>query len=1052
MINEAHIQIALKKLKTIENEYLGLIFEPLFELPVSIFETTKHYHSVPDYSSNFVACNKGREWGAPFSYAWFKGEFAVPRELAGKKLFVRAKTNGHETLFFVDKKPKGIFNNDCNRASLGNHHMLLLSEDAVLNQKFELAFESYSGHKIVGTQPYETPESQNVYPCTSGRIFESIEIGQCNELIKDFVFDLRILNQLASSLPDNNFRKWEVAGALIKVLEVISAKPGIHDTQYIEETLKMAREIMMPVLAKKNTEGAPFAGLIGHSHMDTAWLWTIDETVHKCARTYSNALSLMGQYPEYKFVQSSMYHTELMRLYYPDIFEGIREMSRQNRWELIGGAWIECDCNISSGEMLIRQFLKGQSYLKEHFGIQSEVFWLPDTFGYSAALPQILNKCGIKYFLTTKLTWNDTNTFPMDTFKWKGLDGSEVLVHFNDIHCWPDAETLINKISGSGPKDFRTAKNYIQHKIVNAQRLISYGFGDGGGGPQYEMLETARRCKDLEGCPKSEHILVKDFMYKLEAESNDIPKYAGELYVEGHRGTLTQIHDIKKCNRQAEVSFRNAEIIDTIGFVSGGKSHKSELDEIMGTLLVNQFHDILPGTSIPEVNSRAIAELKDIKDRSDSVASSVLGCSGESEFISLFNSLSFARSGQLEIETQYEAVKSTSITTQAYSDLDGIRKLAIKGITIAPFATVNVELCKNKNDSESESKSSFAYSDNTLQTPFATIIFDSNGYICSFYDKTAKRFITGGNNPLNTFLMGECVPLNWDNWDIDADIKYKLKPQNSLLTEEIISGGELQFRIRRVYKIGSDSSLTQDMIFYNDSPRIDFDTKLDWKDVHGLLKVSFDVDLTANQARSEVQYGYAERSTSRNNSYEQAMFEVCNHKWTDISENGYGTAILNDCKYGISVEETHMQLTLNKGGRHPDPNGDVGVHRFKYAFLPHNCAFGTDSVIKPAYLLNYPLIQSPGKSEFSTSSFLEVESENIIVEAIKEAEKDKAYVIRMYECEKTFTNTKLNLSRSPSKVFLTDLLENEIEQIICNDRCMELTFKPFEIKTVKVYF
>ncbi|MFB9278825.1 alpha-mannosidase [Cohnella cellulosilytica] len=1052
MIHKNHIQKTLSKVRKLEEQYAPLIFEKVGEVPVVYFETEEHLYEVPSGEPDWAPAREGLVWGKPWGSAWFKGEFVVPETLHGQAIFIRANADGVETFFWVNGKPQGIYTHPKEAANRGNHHTLLLTSSARAGERFELAFEGYAGHPCIGTQPYQHFESSDGGALRFERVFRSIDVMVRRDDVKDFVFDLKTLNQLVSAGPVDAFRKGRLTNALLAAFAVLEQSPDEVGEDEWRPSLAAASEMMRPLLAERNGGRSPKAGLIGHSHMDTAWLWTRDETIRKCARTYANALSLMEQYPEYTFVQSSAFHAELMRRHYPDIFAGIKKRVAEGRWEPNGGVWIECDCNLVNGESLVRQFVKGQRYTREHFGYTSDTFWLPDTFGYSAAIPQIMAGTGIRYFLTTKLSWNDTNLFPYDTFKWRGLDGTEVLTHFNTIHCWPDAETLIHRVYESG-------NNGIQHKQVNDRRLVSYGFGDGGGGPQYEMLEMARRVRDLDGVPQAEHTTVSRFMQELEETSANAPVHVGELYFEGHRGTLTQMHEIKRNNRKAEIALRDLEFVETVRRAAGGKAPSGRTGELYELLLINQFHDILPGTSIPEVHDRAVREVGEVIAEAGLRAAELLAeaASAEPGAVTVWNTLSWDRVGTVALADGPGIALSAfggaaGARTQRVRDVFGSDKLLVGDVRVPALGAATLELTGD--EAGERAASPFRFSGRMLETPFASVVFDEHGYLASFVDKASGRELRGGGHPLNAFLFGEDLPGAWDNWDIDRDVFGKLKLQTGLESRAVAADGPLQLRIRSVYRIGRRSSIRQDIVFHADTPRVDFETEIDWHEKHRLLKVGFEVDVHAPSARHETQFGYVERPTHANTPYDQGMFEVCAHKWTDLSETRFGVALLNDGKYGVSVMGSDARLTLHKGGTHPDPRGDEGLHRTVYSLLPHG-GFGAETVIRPAYELNVPLIAVPGRDDGSTvggDSFASVDAPNVVIETVKPAEDGDGYVLRLYEAERSgVRNAALRFGKAPSRIVRTNLLEEEIADVPLQGAEASLDFRAFEIVTLKVY-
>jgi alpha-mannosidase len=1051
MIHPNHRGKTLGKLKKLDEVYTSLIFKKIGEVAVNYFETAEHRYEVPSDRENWQPAGSNQPWGQEWSSAWFKGSYTVPHELSGQKLFIAANTDGVETFFWVGGKPSGIYTHKHEAANRGNHHTLLLTDAAQAGAAFELAFEAYAGHPCVGTQPYQVSEANFSGQQRYNRTFRSIDVMVRRDDVKDFVFDLRTLLQVASSGAVDPFRKAKIENALLELFPLLIQSPDEVSEELWRPQLLEARAVMKPLLEQPTSSSAPTTGIIGHSHMDTAWLWTRDETIRKCARTYANVLSLMEQYPEYKFIQSSAFHAELMRRHYPDIFNGMKQRIAEGRWEINGGVWIECDCNLVSGESLVRQFLVGQRYTREHFGYTADSFWLPDTFGYSAAIPQIMDSASVRYFLTTKLSWNDTNHFPYDTFYWQGLDGTKVLTHFNTIHCWPDAETLIDRVYAN--------HNAIAHKHVNDSRLVSYGFGDGGGGPQYEMIEMARRVSDLEGVPRSEHMTASEFMQQLEENAVNPPLHVGELYFEGHRGTLTQMHQIKRNNRKAELALRDLELFESITAVHDGSlPDRQRLKQLYELLLINQFHDILPGTSIPEVHDRAIQEVGEVIASAEVASASLLSrfVNTKENAVTAWNTLSWDRNDNIAVKGIAPNLypSDQSLLSQRITDAYGNEKLLIGGATVPAMGSLLIPFSTSHPSDAASSPFRYDEAAQQLETPHAFVRFDANGYIESFYDKSAKRELRGAGHPLGALLMGEDLPGAWDNWDIDRDIEGKLKLQTGLVSRSIAADGPLQFRISSEYRIGYKSTLKQQLVFHANTAKVDFETVIDWQEQHQLLKAGFEVAVLAHQARHEVQYGHVERPTHTNTPYDQGMFEVCAHKWTDLSENRYGVALLNDCKYGISVHGSDMRLTLHKGGTHPDPRGDAGLHAVTYSFLPHAAGFSAESVIRPAYELNVPMLANQGAAPRSGDSFLSIDATNIIIEAVKPAEDDDAIIVRLYEAERSaVSGATLAFGTAPVRVATANILEEELSDLpIIGGHSVSLDFRAFEIKTLKVYF
>lgn len=1027
------------KLARARDDYGRLIFEPVGEVAMEWIETRAHLRRPPS-EGKWRPARAGMEWGSAWSSAWFRGRAVVPEAAAGRHLFLHADTGAPEALWFLDGRPRGLFDGQNTTLYMGgNHHHALLVADARPGAAIDIAIEAYAGHPSVGSHPHDMTPEQASDPALFRRTYRKVELALRRDDVADFVFDLWTLLSLLEVLPEESLRHGRVIAGLAEVFRAIDQLPHELPESVWRPKLAAAREIMRPLLDAQNGTTAPLIGLTGHSHMDTAWHWTVDETIRKCARTYANALLLMEQYPEFRFIQSSVVHADMMRAHYPEIFEGISRAVRQGRWEPNGAMWVEPDCNMSSGEAFVRQFLIGQRTTRAWWGYTSDVFWLPDTFGYSAAMPQLMRGCGVKYFCTTKLSWNDTNRFPYDTFVWHGLDGTEVIAHFTMIHLWPTPDTMV--------KQWRD----VQHKDVQDRRLLGYGFGDGGGGPQFEQIEIARRVEDLEGCPRSRHISAGEFMQQLEAEIGPrLPHWHGELYLELHRGTLTSVAATKKLNRQAELALRDAEMLCTFAAIEGAEYPHEELDTLWKMLLLNQFHDILPGSSIPEVNDEAFRDLTACVARARGMASQAaeaLARPAEGR-VTLFNTLSWDRAGEIALDGVPEDLVPADpiIEFQRVETVDGRKLLVIAGAEIPALGAAVLALKENASNSNN---SPFHYSGNRLATPHAEVLFDGAGRISSLLDKASGRQLVAPGGALNTFLLGQDVPKDWDNWDIDTDQESKMREETRLVSREVAADGPIEFRIRSEYRIGLGSTLRQDMVFHASTPRIDFETVVDWSEKHVLLKASFATSIVCERARHEIQFGHVERPTHRNRPTDRAMFETCNHKWTDLSESGFGVALLNDCKYGVGVHRGTMALSLIKSGTHPDPRGDAGRHVFRYALLPHAGDFSVESVVRPAYEFNVaPVVRADGAG--ARASLLRVDAPNLVVETVKWAEKGGGAIVRLYEAEGTRTQTIVRLGRSATSAAIVNLLEEGIEPAeIADGGTIALTFQPFEIKSLR---
>ena len=1022
MLPEKNISRTIEKQKRLVKMLRERIFVPVGQANLrGVFQTTEPLFEIP---ADSMLSPVADVWGGKGVYAWFKGDYTVPEELAGKPLFVYPKMGYYEGMLWVNGAVHSNFAAKFIEGSHGNHYCNRFTADARAGEKFEFALEVYANHEIPGTGPLEFPVQNYVYPTGA------LDICVRDDEILRFVIDFNLILQLRDQLPEGSWRRASIENALHEIhLKLYYDLDACSEATW-REGMRAAQEILTGLLACKNGTTMPEISLIGHSHMDTMWLWPLSETKKKCARTYANQLNLMDEYPEYMFIQSSAYHGDIIRRRYPELFERIKARVAEGRYEPNGGVWVECDCNLTGAEYMVRQFVWGQKFTRKYFGYTSDAFWLPDTFGYSYAIPQIMKGCGVNYFLTTKTGWNDTTKFPYTSFLWQGLDGTRVLSHINATHGGPTPDAYDNITNRS-----------FYERLVSPMRLFSYGRGDGGGGPEFEELENARRLEDLEGIARSRYESVSSFMQRLEKTIQHPSVYADEIYLELHRGTLTSQHEIKRGNRKLEQALHNLELSIVRKAVKDGEAASGEaVEPMMNTLLVRQFHDVLPGSSIHAVNEETHREHKAALEATNALIQETLAANEADGKVTVVNTLSFPRE-----DTVYLPAKKNGVAgclSQPFTSLEGEKLFAVRGLKLPAFggetAIYSDEVCN--------AASPFSMEGNTLVTPFARIAFDDNGAIASMIDLANGRELVKGL-AFNTFLFGEDVPKESDAWDIDSDLEDKLLPAGELVSREVVSNGAVELRIRQVWKFSDKLTIRQDMIFDAFSPMIAFDTEMDWQEEHRFLKAAFDTTLHTDNMRSEIQFGNIRRANHRSDDALKAKFEVCQHKYSDMSEHSYGIAILSDCKYGISCLGGRMSLSLHKGGMRPDSVGDKGLHRCRYAILPHGSAFSAESVIRPAYAFSYEPVVAFGEAD--TASLLTVDKANIIVETVKPCEDTQnAYILRIYEAAGDWTKASVSLAHPYAAAKACNMLEEEAGEI----DLANLTFRPFEIKTIKIAY
>ena len=1010
--------------------------------------TMEHYRTPPD-NLTYSPAPAGSVWGEHWGTVWFRGTVEVSKELRGTALFYRHRFGG-ERLLYVNGVPAGGMD--------PNHNEVLLTAKAKGGEVFTLYVESYCGHPVWEADPYSIRiATMHSIPWVVKEppplpLLESALV-HLREDVDAFLFDTDVLYRTALLLDTNSARRAAILETLRTALDGISLQWTTEEE--LSASVSAAHKIIAPLLKSRNSATIPSVGITGHAHIDVGWLWPVKESIRKCARTFSTVLALMEQYPEFTFVQSQAVLYEMVERHYPELLTRIKRRVKEGRWEPNGAMWVEADCNVSGGEALVRQLLEGRKKFQELFGYRGDTLWLPDVFGYSAALPQILSKSGIVNFVTSKINWNDTNRFPYDTFWWRGIDGSEIFTAF--------ITTRTNGYNADvTPQAMQEAWDFVQQKELQDSVLASVGWGDGGGGPTREMCERARRMSDLEGCNRTTFTNVSPFLRKLREQNVVRPRWCGELYLEFHRGTYTTQARIKRWNRKLEFLLRDVEIFAVMAMLDGCPYPHSQIEEQWRVLLTNQFHDILPGSSIREVYQVAEEQYRKMDSALGRLLISALNSISRSfpedsdgQAWLVANSLATPREEvlQLPVSGFNTVIDNDGVPLPVQKTRNGI---AVK-VSMAPLNIRTVAL-RNR---ERVARSPFAYTGIFLETPLYKMEFDKAGRIVSLLDKHAGREIVKPGRWLNAFYTAEDRPIYWDAWDIDRFYRDTVRFEERLRRREVMEDGPLFMVIRSEYSIGRSSTLKQDLVVYADNRRIDFRTEVDWGEKHTLLKAGFALDICADTWRNEIQFGHTVRNLHSNTSWDQARFEVCAHKWVDVSEGGYGVALLNDCKYGHDAMDDMISLTLLRSPWAPDPEADAGVHHFAYALLPHADDFQAATVVREAYRFNVPLhcvkmttSTSGDPAGFSAvaGGFCRVSEPNIIVEAIKKAEEDEAVIIRLYESGKIRTNVTVYFALPLKRAAECNLMEEEEKVLSCGENNVSLQLLPFEIKTLKVVF
>jgi alpha-mannosidase len=793
-------------------------------------------------------------------------------------------------------------------------------------------------------------------------------------------------------------------------------------------------------MLKKNGASMATISICGHSHIDIAWLWSRDETTRKFSRTFSTVLNQMGRYPQFNFVQTQAYIYETVKKKYPRLFAGIKNAVKKRRWMPESPVWVEMDCNVTSGESFVRQFLFGKRLTKKLFNHDSKVLLLPDVFGYSAALPQILKKCGVDYFVTAKIGWNDTNRFPHTTFNWRGIDGTETFTHLMSYG------TYIGKVK---PEILKKNWDAVTDKKLQDEQFLTVGYGDGGGGPNEADNEMALRLKDLEGCFKVKFVKLEEYLRRLRLKRDDYPLYDGELYLETHRGTLTSQAQIKRYNRKLEFKLRDTELLGILAMRKGGVYPGHILEKAWKTVLVNQFHDIIPGSSIQAVNEQTVREYREVMKTCGGLIEKSINSLGKKEksAVTVLNTLGHDRKdlclipdvpkGYTLQDEKGETVECQTCNANRKNDLYAY--VPIKGL-----AAQTLKLVKKSQ----RSRSNFNFKNRNLLTPFYKVRFDRSYRISSLVLRENSREIVPGAKVINDIRYSDDVAYNYITWDIEKDYMFKEVPETRLARARVVADGPLFLNIRIERSLARNSRIIQDIIFYSRTRRIDFKTRVHWNEKNTLLRAYFPVDVHTSRAKFEIQFGHLERNTHDNTSYESAQFEVAAHKWADLSEDDFGVALLNDCKYGHKVKDGVMSISLLKSSDRPDARREQGLHEMTWSLYPHRGNRDLERVIQQSYELNVPCMVKKGlKAEFD--SLLSVNSPGVIIDTVKKAEDSKCVIVRLYQALNRREKIKLSVPANTKKIYECDLLEKELRKCRIFKGAVSLTIKPFEIKTFK---
>jgi alpha-mannosidase len=973
----------------------------------------------------YKSIKAGEKWGEIWGSGWFRFTGTVPAEFNGKQVMALIDVDGEACVFDNGEPVLGLtYDREGNRQI--RKRRVPLFQSASGGEKVDLLVEA-AANGLFGL------ENETLVSRKDNFYLKQAELAVYYPKIWKLSMDIEFLMSLAVSLEPEDPRGRKILTGLNQTANLWAEGKGL------EQCLKITRDL----LAKPANASSMNVWSIGHAHLDLGWLWPVRETRRKGGRTFATALRLMEEYDEYKFGASQPQLFKWIKQDYPGLYSRIKEAVEKGKFECQGGMWVEPDMNLAGGEALVRQCLYGKRFFREEFGKDVKNLWLPDVFGYSPALPQILKKSGIDYFVTQKISWNETNLFPYHTFHWYGIDGTPILTHFLPTN---------NYNLGNYPKDLIASERRFAQSDVQDDFLNLFGVGDGGGGPSRHQIEMGIRAQNTEGCPKIRFDFAENFFKKIsDSGLQALPGWSGELYLELHRGTYTTQAKMKKYNRRLELLLRDIEILG----VFLGKYPQETLRQVWEDTLLNQFHDILPGSSIKLVYDDAHKLSEDnlclLEDTLKAVIEPREKAADRNNYI-IYNTLSWDRIATVTLpDPGFEA-----LAVDGYGNRHALQKTENSLIVQIPvpamgYNTLTLEKYSPEDDEKSGLPGEVIADRDSMENRFLKVTFGKDGTITSIYDKENDREYLSG--PANMLLLWEDYPNRWEAWDINGFYRETTPEQAKLEYREVNYSGAYGAEVTQRFTFGK-SDLEQRIRLEADSRMILISNNVNWKEERRMLRVQSKPAVQAHQASYEIQYGIIKRNTHTNTSWDQALFEVPGHRFADISQPDHGFAILNDCKYGHYVRNGIMDLTLLRSTKYPDPEADMGEHEFVFAYYPHTGDLTDSDVLQKAHELNSPVHSVPSREipREQVKSYFRITGERVKLESVKKAEDGSGIVLRLYETMGTDSDVILHAADKWKEAYETDLMEDAQKELAEEGDQLELHFTPFEIKSILLIY
>ena len=962
----------------------------------------------------------GSEWGDTDVTHWFRASTVVPEEMTDAPLYCILDFTGGEGQCYVNGLPvQGLDE---------NRWPVRLGENAVAGKELSIVVEHYAKD---GPQRF---------------LSASLAIKDLHAW--SLYWDLKTALETAMLHPENTT-------AYVQILDAVDRATKRIDMRVSDDIKRWDRMVIdSQIRFRSDMEKFPSSVadgklvLMTHSHIDVAWMWPLRETRRKVGRTFSTVLNLLDEYPEITFLQSQPQLYQYAKDHFPSLYERVKEYVRQGRWVPTGAALIEQDINVPSGEAHTRQYLYGNRFYREEFGIHTNMVWLPDCFGFSFSLPQIMKKAQIDYFATWKPTGNEYNAPQYSFFRWKGLDGTEVPAIIYPQLC-----------SGfPNPGDVKGAWDGFRQKDVSDEFNYVFGHGDGGGGPMPDMIEYVRREKNTVGVPRCEFGNIPEHTEMMwnTVDRDLMPVHHDEIYYEEHRGCQTSQARTKMNNRKSELLARDTEIVSVLAKLRGAEYEHGAINAAWKLILLNQFHDILPGSSIKEVYEDAERDYATAqKSLSEIRARALCALAGSSDAVSVINTLGWNRAdaAALPLKSASDVIVVSSsgeeVPSQVIDSNDGSMLLFEVG-DVPAFGAARYQVKESVAvASHGETADAPTATENTLENRFFIVEISINGELSRIYDKRACREVLAEGQTGNQLVLFDDRPANYDAWNVDFNINDVNIPVTNVVSIGVTELGPVRASVR-VVKITERSTITQDISLWRSIPRIDFVTEVDWREKNRMLKAAFPVNVLSRNATYEIQYGAIERPTHFTTSYDRAKFEVTGHKWIDLSETGYGVSLLNDCKYGFDVHDNVMRISLLRSPTNPDPDCDQGRQVFTYSLYPHKGSWQEAQTVRRGYELNVPPTVLRG--DIDEPGLISVDTDHIIIDCLKKAEDSDDVILRLYEAHGQRGPVKLSFSRPIGRLVECDSMEESdtTEGLVVGGHSVSFEVRPFEMKAFKV--